>query len=31
VWLADAPAAVGHPNDADIEAIKHQLAELQTS
>ena len=31
VWLADAPDAVGHPNDSDIEAIKHQLAELPAS
>jgi len=28
VWLADAPGADGHPNDADIEALKYQLAEL---
>jgi len=28
VWLADAPDADGHPNDADIEALKYQLAEL---
>ena len=31
VWLADAPTAVGHPDDADIEGIKHQLAELLAS
>jgi flavodoxin len=28
VWLADAPDANGHPNDADIEALNYQLAEL---
>ncbi len=28
VWLAEAPDAVGHPNDADIEVLNHQLAEL---
>jgi flavodoxin len=28
VWLADAPDAVGHPNDADIEVLNHQLSEL---
>jgi flavodoxin len=28
VWLADAPDADGHPNDADIEALQYQLAEL---
>jgi len=27
-WLADAPDADGHPNDADIEALNYQLAEL---
>ena len=27
-WLADAPDADGHPNDADIETLKYQLAEL---
>ena len=31
VWLADAPDAVGHPNDADIEALNYQLAELSAS
>jgi flavodoxin len=31
VWLADAPDADGHPNDADIEALNYQLAELLTS
>ena len=30
-WLADAPDANGHPNDADIEALNYQLAELLTS
>jgi flavodoxin len=28
VWLADAPDGNGHPNDADIEALNYQLAEL---
>jgi flavodoxin len=28
VWLADASDADGHPNDADIEALKYQIAEL---
>jgi flavodoxin len=28
VWLADAPDADGHPNEADIEALTYQLAEL---
>jgi flavodoxin len=28
VWLADAPDADGHPNDADIEVLNYQLAEL---
>jgi flavodoxin len=28
VWLAEAPDAVGHPNDADIEVLNHQLSEL---
>lgn len=28
VWLADAPDAIGHPNDADIEAIKHRLTQF---
>jgi flavodoxin len=28
VWLADAPDAVGHPDDADVDVLKHQLAEL---
>jgi len=27
-WLADAPDAIGHPNDADIEVLNHQLSEL---
>ena len=31
VWLADAPDADGHPNEADFEAIKYQLAELLAS
>lgn len=31
VWLADAPDAVGHPNDADIEVLKHQISELFAS
>jgi len=31
VWLSDAPDADGHPNDADIEALNYQLAELLTS
>ena len=31
VWLADAPDANGHPNDADFEVIKYQLAELLAS
>ena len=31
VWLADAPDADGHPNDADIEALNYQLAELLAS
>ena len=31
VWLADAPDADGHPNNADFEAVKYQLAELLTS
>ena len=31
VWLADAPDAKGHPNDADIEVLSHQLAELFAS
>ena len=30
-WLADAPDASGHPNDADIDVLKHQLAELFAS
>jgi len=28
VWLADAPDAVGHPNDADIEVLNHLLSGL---
>ena len=28
VWLADAPDACGHPDEADIEALKHQIAQL---
>jgi flavodoxin len=28
VWLAEAPDAVGHPDDADIEVLNHQLSEL---
>jgi len=28
VWLADAPDAIGHPSDADIEVLNHQLSEL---
>jgi flavodoxin len=31
VWLADAPNAIGHPNDADIEVLNHQLSELLAS
>ncbi len=31
VWIADAPSAVGHPDEADIEVLKHQIAQLQTS
>jgi hypothetical protein len=31
VWLADAPDADGHPNDADFEAVKYQLAEMLAS
>ena len=31
VWLSDAPDADGHPNDADIEALNYQLAELLAS
>jgi len=31
VWLADAPDADGHPDDADVDVLKHQLAELLTS
>ena len=28
VWLSDAPNAVGHPDEADIEALKHQITGL---
>jgi flavodoxin len=28
VWLAQAPDAVGHPNESDLEVLNHQLAEL---
>ena len=28
VWLAEAPDAAGHPNDADLEVLTHQLSEL---
>ncbi len=28
VWLADAPKAIGHPNDFDIEILNHQISEL---
>jgi flavodoxin len=28
VWLAQAPDAVGHPNESDIEVLNHQLAKL---
>ncbi|MEE4265340.1 MAG: flavodoxin family protein [Desulfobacteraceae bacterium] len=28
VWLADAPDAIGHPNQADIEALNYMIAEL---
>jgi flavodoxin len=31
VWLADAPDANGHPNQADIEALNYQLSELLAS
>ncbi len=28
IWLADAPNAVGHPDEADIEVLKNQITEL---
>ena len=28
VWIADAPNASGHPDEADIEVLKHQISEL---
>jgi len=31
VWLTDAPDAIGHPSDADIEVLSHQLSELFAS
>ena len=30
-WLADAPAAKGHPDEADIEVLKHEIAQLWTT
>jgi len=31
VWIADAPNASGHPDEADIEVLKHQIAQLWTT
>ena len=28
VWLKDAPNVVGHPDEADIDVLKHQISEL---
>ena len=28
VWIADAPDAAGHPDEADIEVLKYQISEL---